>query len=796
MYWTLFLNAIMGVALLTLFELNRGRRSVYGPRLRGWTGPEKVRQVFGRGQRLPLAWVRCLHQLSDRELADLIGLDAYMVIRFARMWRCVFFRLATASLIIMAFYHHFGKQTAVSSSFYALTMASLKFCSRALWLPTAFAYAFSVLALLALKRESKRYLTLRKHFLATVVDQTRCSLLVERVPQSLRNEAKLRQYFELLAGAKSVHSVVVYKVDMSDLTRSLARRDRAAAALLAALGHSPRRVMQDLSDRLNELDAICREKAQAHLAERQVDDDHASDQMGWFCHFDGFFGMSDESKEDIFATSRSTTPIPCGRCAGGAVVSRADSSSSSAIVTMCSAGVAADLAQIKLSSEPFGLVASAAPQPMDVVWENVGVPKDAIAFRKTLADIGLCFAALALTPLVSLIQLVSNLDEIARLLPAVPVPRNNPNLRALITGYLPVILLMALYMVVPFGLEFTARSYVRFKSLNAIQAYVLPRYFAFLMLAVYVTVLAGSLSATLRSLIDSPKIVLSLLGTSVPAIAPYFLQYLIVKIGFSLPYELARPWPYLSTNAVRKCCRQRHKQYGKTFAVPPDLNIGVLVVPELLMVLMIGALYASIAPLVLCVACLYFALAEIVYTRQFLFVYISPHDEAAKNVWPAMTRCAVAAIFVAQLATLSYLSLLGGDRQATALAPLPLFTLFIYRRGLVDFYEEPAAQLDRHTAVRHDLYRPVPKHTLDSNAYRHPALLQAVVPLDSASVVARYAEEKDRLHSTRENCDSPVSPAHNEKSHLLEPTTISDADVKATQPSSDVEIPTVHRYAE
>ena len=110
---------------------------------------------------------------------------------------------------------------------------------------------------------------------------------------------------------------------------------------------------------------------------------------------------------------------------------------------------------------------SLAPAPDGFVWCNVGNSERAIDERRLVADGLLCWFAVLYTPLVTLLQLLSNLSEMAEVFPFLrPFARERryDYARALVTGYLPVVLMLALLAVLPYFLEAIAVRYVGLKT--------------------------------------------------------------------------------------------------------------------------------------------------------------------------------------------------------------------------------------------------------------------------------------------------------------------------------------------
>lgn len=828
---TLELTVALFVVLLALFEVKRHRLSVYAPRLRHFNQEERAHRLpndpavlMGGCRRWPLAWAWLVCRVSDDDMRRMIGLDAFVLLRYLKMWRGLFFKGVVFGTVVLLPTYSTGARR--ESGFYRMTMRNLEKGSTRLWAPYCFAYVWTLLILRALEDESKNYLKWRREFLATTKDeqsdeedlQAKCSVLVERIPKRLRSDKALSSYFSMLVGSRHVFSATVY-LDLRDLEAKLRRRDKEADrfryALMLARGNEKRRCSrrkEDVAVRAAALDAAdealtaARERALAIEAiqtskgasssfggdgKEEEEEEEAGGVVGprhtstvedfvrsKIADFEqsqlGVLQENEESEKTVrnplLTEKSSLKPISgmlpvdptfgaaddLARAAvdasqttmGGLATTLALESalrnkdlyqpSSTGVVTFCDPGTAADVAQVALTSEPLGLESSQAPPRRDLVWRNVGIPVSAIEWRQQVADLGLWFIAFLFTPLVSLIQALSNLDEIAKLVPPLrPFIEEDryEYARSLATGYIPVVALLGLLALVPIGLQFIAVQYVGHKSYSAVQRYVLSRNLYFQLLSIFVTTLAGSITSVLKSFAKHPSSLLKLLGKSFPNISAYFVQTLVVKCGFTLGYELARPLPFFFLSATRKYQRlipilrrstqqtgTGEQQKSKFKPMPPEFLLGFQV-PSLLIVVLIGTLYAAIAPIILLVAFVFFVFAVPVYSRQFLFVYVSTYEAGALYLWPALTYVTTLALIVSQCTLISYLTIRGGVHQASTLIPLPIAT-FLFYRSLVRFYERPARVLDRQTAVENRLFDATKfEPTLLQHLFRHPALL-------------------------------------------------------------------------
>ena len=703
-------NLLIGASLLALFELGRSKRSVYQCRLRHCPG--RAIPVA----RTPLGWARDVSRVDWDELRDKVGLDAFYALRFLRVCRNLFGAAAAAAAVTVG--PAFASCSGGAAGFYRWTLGNCDGdADRArLWAAVAFAYAFSALALGLVEVESRRYLRDRLGWLrrgdGSDSPQARCSVLVERVPPRLRSDAALRRYFEALFGDRAVHSAVSF-VDTADVAAALDARDRALDAYewevlgstgadYASLeGSVARGRAATLRRRLADADAAVVEAQRTIAAARRRrelrsaggddDDDGASalhvitaELEGAAAFLGAVAGVNDAVKKHL-----------------------GDGASSTGVVTFFSPALAAEAAQLVLTSRPGDVCATLAPPRSDLVWRNVSAPARDVAERLRAADAGLVLLAAVYAPLVASVQALCNLDVLAKYVPFIAPLASDPRYersRALVSGLLPVYALLALLGVLPLILEALAVGYAGAKTRSEAHGWVAARYASFQLLQIFVTVASGSLLSVFERFLDHPKSLLDLLGRALPGMGAYFLQLVVAKVCFALAFELARPVALVSVVARQGYTRRATvpARVRRRLRAPSDFDYGSYL-PDFFMVVVVGAIYAPIAPPVVAAVALYFAGAELVYAHQFLCVYVARYETGGAQTWPHLSACFFLALAVGQATLAGQLLILEAPEAAAALAPLLVLTLKA-RSDVRANYEEPARFLDRESSVRFGLY--------------------------------------------------------------------------------------------
>ena len=358
--------------------------------------------------------------------------------------------------------------------------------------------------------------------------------------------------------------------------------------------------------------------------------------------------------------------------------------SSTGFVTFKSRVATSSSLQMLLSHEYFRMRVLPAPNPKDIIWDNVSIPLPQILARTKIANANLVVGAIFWSSVVGFVNRLSNLDILAQDWPLLSKYSDSVAYK-LLNQYLPVLVLLSLLALLPFVFDIIARSYEGRKTESEIQNSIMTRYFYYQLANVYVTITVGSLdiSQQLFHIVSDPRSLVDILGESLPGVSLYFTSIIIVKIFASLPVELLRIWPLFNILCVKSCmnkkkCTRRDLRTG-VFADPPLLYGWIY--PNLMMVLMIIVTYASIAPLLMPFGLLYFTFAYLMYKYQLLYVYINNYQSGGYS-WYAVFSWSMVALLLGALTLVGYLGL---QLQNTffvgpfyAVIPLPACLLYFW----------------------------------------------------------------------------------------------------------------------
>lgn len=236
------------------------------------------------------------------------------------------------------------------------------------------------------------------------------------------------------------------------------------------------------------------------------------------------------------------------------------------------------------------------------------------------------------------------------------------------------------------------------------------RYFTFQVINVFlVTTIAGSVIDCVKDIYTDPSSAFALLGTSLPKMGGYFTNYLIMKAFIGLGMEIMRlPAIFAAvlkavfTSNVTPRDRNAQPLFGSIRAMhnPGWFPFSKIYAQDLLLVVLC-ATYACIAPLILAAGLCYFGGASYVYKHQMLYVY-EPIYETGGRWWPKTARCFVVALLFAQATMVGMMILKETYTEIYFLALIIVMTSSYYWLA-ASTYEPLAAQLPFDMATSMDL---------------------------------------------------------------------------------------------
>jgi len=269
---------------------------------------------------------------------------------------------------------------------------------------------------------------------------------------------------------------------------------------------------------------------------------------------------------------------------------------------------------------------SSAPDPNDIFWENATVERKTIIAKNMHCDALLFTGTLFWSAVVALFTAFSDLDAISPYLPDWIVPEQE-FLYNLMQGYLPVVLLEALMLIVPFILRIVAKNYIRFKTHSEIDIFVYRWHFGYRVMNLIIIIVKNQLFQTFDELRTNPQRAIDTLASGIALSSQFFLNNIIFAIGTEAMFELTQipkmvyyfiVHQFITVEATSQRALEKLEK-------PMSLEWGHII-PPFIFSLLVSTVYCTNVPIVTGVCAIFFYVTTKVYTHQALFVYSQPYE--------------------------------------------------------------------------------------------------------------------------------------------------------------------------
>jgi hypothetical protein len=294
-------------------------------------------------------------------------------------------------------------------------------------------------------------------------------------------------------------------------------------------------------------------------------------------------------------------------------------------------------------------------------------------------------------------------------------------LRIIVQGILPPILLTLWEtFVVSFGMMYLVQAQNKFTSLSRTDQSFANHYFLWAFVNVFFGTVSGyAIQRYLNALnTRGPDAMLQLLGTSLPLTSNFFLLWIVFR-GIYLPTQrLIFPHPGVLCMAVNRwlCClkcavtaRDRTVKYSPR-SVRLGREVGVFS-----MVMMIGLVFSTVAPLITLLCMVFFVFNFVIWRYHVLYVYERSY-ESGGTMWNTFTNLTIYALMIAQ----SFLSFVLLSKKAYSAALILWITVLPVLNKVGHRFRSLALELKWSVPLPQAAL--APRADFNAETYIHPAL--------------------------------------------------------------------------
>lgn len=669
--------------------------------------PDLPKSFFG--------WIPVLYQISREEVLAAAGLDAFAFLAFFRyaikyLSITLFFALTVVLPVNFTYTGQClipgwcplngteGRNGTMNSTFTAWDIPyeawkdkhdnpdepKLAAYGSYLWMYVVFTWFFTAIALYLLVVETKYIIHIRQMYLGTQKTVTDRTIRLSGIPSHLRSEEKLRDFIEGL-GVGKVDSIILCRnwrrLDtlIQDRMQCLRQLETYWAAYL---GHNyTRRPEQKQHRVMSALDQD--EETTALLTQDEIDRSRApasdskrplyrighgflkwrSKQVDAIDYFEERLRRFNQSITELREQEYVPTPL--------------------AFVTMESTVACQMAIQTRLDPVPGQLLASPAPPPADVVWQNTYLSRNNRMVRSwtIMLVVGFLtiFWAVLLVPPATLISDAVT-DKFFPGLRDDDAEKTHPIANPLIKTTLPTLYFTLLSVGVPYLYDWMSNQQ-GMTSQTEVELSVVSKNFFFVFFNLFVVFTIFSSASQfydfykkLQDVLRDASVVAFLIFKSINKLWRFYANLIVLQGLGLLPFRLLEfgavalyPFYLFAAKTPRD-----HAELAKA----PVFQYGFFL-PQSMLIFLVCVVY-SILPtawLIILFGLVYFIIGHFIYKYQLLYA-MEHRQHSTGRIWPMICNRIILGLLIFHLAMAGFLAAYQALTQALFLAPLVFATIW------------------------------------------------------------------------------------------------------------------------
>ncbi|KAI7859840.1 hypothetical protein BDC45DRAFT_495107 [Circinella umbellata] len=288
-------------------------------------------------------------------------------------------------------------------------------------------------------------------------------------------------------------------------------------------------------------------------------------------------------------------------------------------------------AQVLIDSTPFRLHAELAAEPRNVLWENIAMHGRERSIRKAVIFCILIFLVFFWVFPISYFSALTSERSLQTYFPwLIDLASKSKILHQIVVGFIPTLAVVIFMAILPVIVNIL--SHIEgFQSRSEAEESSFSKHFFFLLFnLLLVFTVTSTLFKTLTDMIEDPTQIANILASSLGQVAPFFVNYTVLHCFMLLPIQMLQIgavilqlcWRMLSRTPrdYAETCAPRVYNYGWGYPAPVFMFVVTLV-------------YSTSAPIILIFGTLYFCFAYVVIKYQLLYVFFHTY-EVAGRMWP------------------------------------------------------------------------------------------------------------------------------------------------------------------
>ena len=319
-------------------------------------------------------------------------------------------------------------------------------------------------------------------------------------------------------------------------------------------------------------------------------------------------------KEDITQTTASASP------------------SRSCIVLLKNKRAVSLLVQANLANNNTQWNVKSMPEPKGLNWNAFCIPEYQAQLRRILVFVFVVSLTLFWSiPAFGLASLIS-LDRAAKRFRFLrPVLNWNNEVKGIVQGLLPTIILAIIVALIPIVIRFAVMK-ERIHSVHVIDRKTRDYFYLFTVYSSFFCIVLGaSILDEIKSIATNFDLfkVFDLLGSSIPAQGIFFATYIVIQTGIGTSLELLNPVRLILVNILKKMAKtEREKRAALANGSQPEL---FKMYGRAMLISFIGIVYLPMFPLMPVIATLFFAFTYLVHRYNLAYSFYSESDGGGES---------------------------------------------------------------------------------------------------------------------------------------------------------------------
>ncbi|KAL0145494.1 hypothetical protein V8B55DRAFT_1462087 [Mucor lusitanicus] len=656
--------------------------AIYSPRLR--MRKSTANQLFG--------WILPLLRTPNSVIMDKVGLDAVVMLQFLLMSVKLFSFCGFFGTVVLYPISKMGgdiangtypenpgngtdgNQTTLTflftqqEHFFAGTSATttgtnINFVSHSvsfLWVYLFFTYLFVFATFYFTFLNYRDYVRIRREFLLRKAKTLSArTLLITGIPPYLRSDRKLADYFEKLGigVVESVHTIrhVGRLLEfIKERTQHLRQLETAYTNYLGNPcqdpNYDPDEILNEEESREATLHETCSSAGADGLPTHQKQRQRPTIRQGICCGpkvdaIDYYTEKFDEIDELVVKARKVGKFLP----------------TSVGFVTFEETISAYVASQVLIDSTPFRLRAQLAPEPRDVLWENIAMHGRERVIRKALIMFILLFLVFSWTIPCNYLSALTSTKSLKAYFPwLLKLAEKNKILKQIVAGFIPTLGVVIFFSVLP--IVFNSLSVIEgftTRSESEESCFAKQFFFLFSNVLLFITV-ASTLFKSQKDIFEDPTKIANIFASKLPEVAPFYINYTVLQGIMLCPIQLLQIGPILVQQFYRTFLCKTPRDYAEVFA-PRMYNFGWgYPVPVFMFVVIL--VYSTISPLI------------------WYWFYFHSY-EVAGRMWPLVFSRIIIGLLIFELTSAGLFTLNKSYPLAALCIPLIFLTSGAYQRS-------------------------------------------------------------------------------------------------------------------